>query len=106
MTVEELAPYGIGTPDAEGWYPDYRIPAHLKPAAPAAQAETSAGRSVWWSHIVAEWDSVAWDLSAIHGVDLHDPAVRARSWLGVRGMILGLLRDPSSRLFAALMKED
>lgn len=105
MTLEELAPYGIGTPDADGVYPDYRLPRHLKPAAPAAAGPAGPpARSVWWSDIVRHWNLVERDLAATYHVDLHDPAVLTRSWLGVRGMILGLLQEPS-RLAAALEKE-
>lgn len=98
MTVEEWAPYGIGEPDADGWYPDYRVPASLKPAAPTA---TTAGRQVWWTDIVAYWDLVHRDLAERYHLDLHDPAVLARPWPGVRNLILGLLTEPS-RLAHAL----
>lgn len=42
------------------------------------------------------------DLSEIHHLDLFDPAVQARPWLGVRTMIYDLLTDPRSRLRRAL----
>jgi hypothetical protein len=42
------------------------------------------------------------DLSELHGIDLFDPAVRARPMLGVRGLIFDLVHDPRSRLHHAL----
>lgn len=42
------------------------------------------------------------DLSEFHGIDLFDPAVQARPWLGIRTLIYGLLSDPRSRLRRAL----
>jgi len=45
---------------------------------------------------------VCLDLSERHSLDLYDPAILARPWPGVRGMILGSLTDPTTRLFHAL----
>lgn len=70
-------------------YADYRVPTDLKPKA------APTGRAYWWADIVSRWDLVALDLSERHHVDLHDPAVLARPWPGIRGMILGLLRVDS-----------
>ncbi|WP_061960652.1 hypothetical protein [Demequina flava] len=102
VTLEDWAPYGIGTPDADGLYPDYRIPANLKPAAPAQS--TSSGRQVWWSDIVTHWDCVIADLADKYRLDLYDPAVLARPWPGVRTLILSLVHE-SSRLRNALIKD-
>lgn len=91
-TAEEWAPYGIGEPDAEGWYPDYRTPPDLKPEAPKAEAAgQAAGRNIWWSDILPHWDRVVCDMAARYGIDLYDPAVLARPWPGVRTMIFGLI---------------
>lgn len=98
MTLEEWAPYGIGEPDADGVFPDYRVPPALKPAAPA---RTTTGRSIWWADIVPHWDLVARDLADRFGIDLWDPVVLARPWPGVRTLVLGLLSEPS-RLANAL----
>lgn len=92
MTLEEWAQYGIGEPDADGNYPDYRVPAGLKPKPPTT---TSTGRQVWWIDIVTRWDLVHRDLAERYHIDLHDPAVLARPWPGVRTLILGLLSEPS-----------
>ena len=100
MTLEEWAPYGIGEPDADGVYPDYRVPAELRPPAPSAVG-TSGGRTVWWADIVPLWHLVARDLAERYHLDLHDPAVLARPWPGIRNLILGLLSEPS-RLANAL----
>jgi len=98
VTLEEWAPYGIGEPDADGVYPDYRVPAALKPAAPTT---SSTGRQVWWTDIVTQWGLVHRDLAERYQLDLYDPAVLARPWPGVRTLILGLLSEPS-RLANAL----
>lgn len=102
--LDEWAQYGIGEPDADGVYPDYRIPQHLKPpATQAAVADDNDTVRFGWLHILTNWDAVIWDLSAIHGIDLYDPAVRARPWPGVCTLILGLVDEPSSRLHRALI---
>lgn len=97
MTLDEWAAYGIGEPDADGNYRDYRIPAALKPSAPAPATRGS----IWWADIVPHWGLVQRDLAEKYQLDLHDPAVLARPWPGVRGLILGLLTEPS-RLATAL----
>lgn len=38
----------------------------------------------------------------MHGLNLHDPAVLASSWLGVRPLILDLINARDSRLYRAL----
>ena len=98
-TLEEWAIYGVGEPDEDGLYPDYRIPSNLKPKA----AAPTGGRTFWWSDIVPHWGAVVVDLSELHHVDLHDPAVLARPWPGVRSMIFGLLQA-DSRLANALRR--
>lgn len=94
MTAEDYAPYGVGEPDADGWYQDYRIPASMKAAAPAAvgPAEPDVDRS--WLAIVAHWRLVVAEL-AMHGIDLYDPAVLARPWPGIRTLIFALLEQPT-----------
>lgn len=42
------------------------------------------------------------DLARLYGLDLTDPAVWERPWPAVRGQILSLLNEPTSRLRAAL----
>lgn len=60
------------------------------------------GRLIGWADILPHWDVVCLDLSERHRLDLHDPAVLARPWPGVRAMILSSLSDPDSRLSNAL----
>lgn len=55
-----------------------------------------------WSAITAHWGAVVADLAEFFGVDLFDPDVQGRPWLGVRTMIYALLTDPRSRLRRAL----
>lgn len=103
MTAEDWAPYGIGEPDADGWYPDYRpVPANLKPAndAPASAERPQIDTS--WLAIVQHWRIVVAELME-RGVDLYDPAVRARPWPGVRTLIFSLLDSPT-RLREALTR--
>lgn len=108
MTAEDWAPYGIGDPDAEGWYPDYRTPpADLRPAVAthASPTDPDAKRIEIDGTIVAllqHWRLVVAEL-AERGVDLYDPAVRARPWPGVRTLIFSLLDSPT-RLRAALTR--
>lgn len=102
MTAEDWAPYGIGEPDADGWYPDYRpVPESLKPKhdgpiGEKPQIDTS------WHAIVQNWRIVVAELIE-RGVDLYDPAVRARPWPGVRTLIFSLLESPT-RLREALTR--
>lgn len=104
MTAEDWAPFGIGEPDADGWYPDYRpVPEHLKPE--AETAGPSSGRHAVdesWLGIVTHWRLVIADLAEFYHLDLFDPAVRARPWPGVRTMIFSLFDMPTSRLREAL----
>lgn len=105
MTAEDWAPYGIGEPDDEGWYSDYRpVPEHLRPspvnAAPPADAPTIDGSIL---ALVTHWRLVLADLALHFHVDLYDPAVLARPWPGVRTMIFSLL-DSDTRLRAALTR--
>ncbi len=100
ITAEDWAPYGIGEPDADGWYPDYRpVPESLRPenaAAPAASKGPEIDGSLLG--IVTNWRCVVADLGQYFGVDLYDPAVLDRPWPGVRTMIFSLLDMPESRL--------
>lgn len=103
MTAEDWAPYGRGEPDADGWYPDYRTPpAHLLPQ-PSLPPSRAPEIDTSWLAIVTHWRLVVAELM-IHGVDLYDPAVRSRPWMGVRTLIFSLL-DTSPRLRAALRKD-
>jgi hypothetical protein len=55
-----------------------------------------------WSAITAQWDVVVAELAARYGVDLYDPAIRARPWPGVRTMIYALAGDPGTLLHRRL----
>lgn len=104
MTAADYAPWGIGEPDDEGWYPDYRpIPQNLKPVhdGPAAPAQVPEIDGSWLA-IVQNWRIVVAELIE-RGVDLYDPAVLARPWPGVRTLIFSLL-ESDTRLRAALRR--
>lgn len=105
MTAEDWAPYGIGDPDAEGWYPDYRpVPEHLKPERATDSAVTKQPDiDMSLLGIVTHWRLVVAELIPL-GIDLYDPAVLARPWPGVRTAIFALLENPESRLRAALTR--
>lgn len=105
VTPEMLAPYGVGEPDADGWFPDYRpLPAHLKPDAPDAPKVVGARElDGSWLALVQHWSLVVADLSRHHRIVLDDPAVLALPWVGVRTLIFSLLDEPT-RLQAALTK--
>jgi len=106
VTAEDWAPYGIGEPDADGWYPDYRpVPEHLKPPAPTAPDLTQQKPAEIDGSILAlvtNWRLVVAELIE-RGIDLYDPAVLARPWPGVRAAIFSLLDSPT-RLRAALTR--
>lgn len=70
------------------------------PLAPKASVPQVDGS---WLAIVMNWRIVVAELME-RGVDLYDPAVRARPWPGVRTLIFSLLETPT-RLSAALRKE-
>lgn len=103
VTAEDYAPYGIGEPDAEGWYPDYHpIPESAKPqAVNAAPTKTDIDYSIFG--LVSNWRSVIADLMK-QGIDLYDPAVRERPWPGVRTLIFDLIDTPGSRIREALTR--
>jgi hypothetical protein len=101
VTLEEWAQYGIGEPDADGVYPDYRVPPELKPAAPAV-APTGPHLDDSWFAITSHWPVVVAELAGRFHVDLYDPAVRARPWPGVRTMIYALAGDPTTHLHRLL----
>lgn len=107
MTAEDLAPYGVGEPDEDGWYPDYRpLPPHLKPSPPSASTSaTPSGPDLDESllALVLNWRFVIADLIE-RGLDLYDPAVLVRPWPGVRTAIFALIDTPGSRLRAALTR--
>ena len=100
MTAEDWAPYGIGEPDVDGWYPDYRpVPAEMRPE----HVEVKRGPQIDGSALalVRNWRLVLADLALHNQVDLYDPAVLARPWPGIRNMIYSLL-DHDTRLRRAL----
>jgi len=104
VTVEEWAPYGVGTPDADGWYPDYRLPPELLAAPPDAAPSTEAAAvDGSWLAIVQQWRLVIADLQLHVGIDLYDPAVLARPMPGLRTAILSLL-DHDTRLRRSLTR--
>lgn len=109
MTAEDWAPYGIGEPDEDGWYPDYRpVPEHLKPTAPS-QSSSKAGADVADIDysilgLVNNWRCVVADLLEHFHIDLYDTAVRARPWPGVRTAIFALIDMPDSRTRRALTR--
>lgn len=72
------------------------MPAHLKPGGAQAPAEPKQAEiDGSWMALVRHWPLVVADLSAVHGIDLYDPAVRARPWPGVRTLIFDLLDRPT-----------
>lgn len=108
MTAEDWAPYGYGgEPDADGWYPNYRTPpAHLRPSMATSTVEQSKpaddiDTSLY--ALVTNWRYVVADLIE-RGIDLYDPAVRARPWPGVRTAIFALIDTPGTRLREALTR--
>ena len=54
--------------------------------------------------IVENWDVVVSELAEKYHVDLFDPVVRARPWLGIRAMIFALIATPGTRLRQALTR--
>ncbi|MGF1661464.1 MAG: hypothetical protein ACFCVG_03165 [Kineosporiaceae bacterium] len=103
-TAGGWARYGVGEPDEDGLYPDYRVPPGARPPTPAP-APPQGAPVWWWSTIAARWDLVIRDLSALHGIDLHDSRTLDSPWPGVRTLILGLVSEPGSRLRQALVEE-
>jgi hypothetical protein len=89
----------------DGWYSDYRpVPEHLKPVAPTASPvipKVDIDGSLL--ALVSNWRIVVAELNA-RGIDIYDPAVRARPWPGVRTAIFDLIDTPGSRLRAALTR--
>ncbi len=84
------------------------VPQELLPEAPAPDAPADVGKPSEVDSsllgIVTHWRLVVADLLD-HGIDLWDPAVRARPWPGIRTLIFSLLEPGSnSRLRAALTR--
>lgn len=103
MTAEDWAPYGIGEPDADGWYPDYRpVPVELRPPAVTTTAAKAPEVDGSLLAIVTHWRLVIADLAEFFGVDLYAPTVLDGPWPGVRTMLFSLLDKPESRLRRAL----
>lgn len=104
ITAEDWAPYGIGEPDADGWYPDYRpVPPELRPP-PPTQAAGQKGPKIDGSllAIVTHWRLVVADMAEVYHIDLYHPDVLAGPWQGIRTMLFALLDRPGTRLRAAL----
>lgn len=105
MTAEDWAPYGIGEPGEGGWYPDYRTPpANVRPEPTSVVAASAPDIDRSMLALVMHWRLVIADLADFFGIDLYDPAVRSRPWMGVRTMIFALLEQPDSRLRRALTR--
>lgn len=83
-------------------FADYRPPAEALEAAANATSSAPVIEGSWLA-LVEHWALVVADLSLHCGVDLHDPAVLARPWPGIRTMIFSLLDSPT-RLRAALTR--
>jgi hypothetical protein len=108
VTAEDWAPFAApGTvPDADGWYPDYLpVPEDLLPDTltdPTQTPPPSIDDSI--TAIISAWRYVIADLLDL-GIDLWDPAVRARPWPGIRARLFSLLEpDSKSRLRRALTR--
>lgn len=84
----------------------FPLPPDMEPEEPTATADPEKPTvDTSWLAIVTHWRYVAVDLITLHGVDLWDPAVRARPWPGVRNLIFSLLEpDSPSRLRRALTR--
>ena len=105
MTAADWAPYGIGEPDADGWYLDYRTPpAALRPAPPKAAAAAGPDIDRSLLGLVMNWRVVTVEVAEVYGIDLYDPAVLARPWPGIRDMIFALIDRPGGWLRAALTR--
>lgn len=105
MTAEDWAPYGIGEPDADGWYADYRpVPQEMRPPVVTPTDPTRTMLDIDGSIIalLTHWRIVVAEL-AERGTDLYDPAVLARPWPGVRTLLFSLLDSPT-RLREALTR--
>lgn len=79
------------------------MPSHV-PAPPRPTEGEAGGRSWELLDILEHWRLVEADLVTEFGVDLWDPAVRARPWPGIRTMIFSLLDSPTTRLRRALTR--
>lgn len=113
MTQEELAPYGVGAMDEDGWFEDYNLPPELKPQAVdpvVSDAEGGKRRmltiDVTYHALVLNWSLVVRDLQQLYRINLHDPAVRAGSLLAVRPFVQALYETPGSLLREAVMKTE
>lgn len=82
------------------------MPAHLKPEMPSAEAAPAPTDQVEIDGstyaLVMHWRLVVAEL-AERGIDLYDPVVLARPWLGIRAVIYSLL-DSNTRLRAVLTR--
>ncbi|WP_337004111.1 MULTISPECIES: hypothetical protein [unclassified Microbacterium] len=69
----------------------------VTPVAAGPKIDTS------WLAIVTHWRIVVAELME-RGIDLYDPALQQRPWLGIRALIF-LLIDSDTRLRAALRRD-
>lgn len=60
--------------------------------------EAKEAKRVGWKEILEAWDLVVPDLAEVYGVDLYDPALKRRPWPWLRGLLMGLISTPNSRL--------
>lgn len=88
----------MGEPDADGVYRKYRIPKDKKPK----HKPEPAGKSISWSDLVDSWFLVVRDLAEFCGVRLYEESPDL-SWIQLREDILGLLSNPKSRTYRALL---
>lgn len=102
-SAQDWAELGIGDPvdyDEDGIpvYADYRPAPRQEPedADPGFRVDNSI------LALVTNWQLVTVDLLTLFRIDLHDPAVLAGPWLGVRGAIHSLYSHPDSRFRRAV----
>ena len=80
------------------------MPAAQRPQAPSAAAGLPAAPQIDESvlGLVTAWRAVVAEMARVYHVDMHDPAVLDRPWLGIRTMIFALRDTPGSALREAL----
>jgi len=62
------------------------------------------GKQIGWEDILNNWGLVVPDLAETYGIDLYDPALDDRPWPWLRGLILGLLGTPNTRIARKLIR--
>lgn len=94
QTLAEWAQYGVGdiidTVDGVPIYEDYKVPKHLRPAAPDKNPTPT------WAWLMEHWPHIQADLMQIYGV--RDD--RAEEYQGpwFVNLVHGLLSEPTSRI--------